>query len=171
MATTADLLLDSLGRSRETAHQVLDDTPEELLATPPAPGTNTVAWLVWHLTRGLDEQVAERPRATTPCGRPAAGASGFALPLPADAHGYGMTFDEVLLGAGLAPSTCAATSTPPSTPPPRPCAPSPTPTSTGSSTSTGTRRSPSPCGWSASSTTAPSTSGQAAYASGILSRR
>ena len=96
MATTADLLLDSLERVRDTAHQVLDDTPQELLATPPAPGANTVAWLVWHLSRGVDEQVA--------------GAFGYApvwtsggwrerldLPLPADAQGYGMTFDEVLL--------------------------------------------------------------------------
>jgi uncharacterized damage-inducible protein DinB len=59
MATTADLLLDSLARVRETAHWVLDDTPEHLLATPPAPGANTVAWLVWHLTRVQDDHVAE----------------------------------------------------------------------------------------------------------------
>jgi len=96
MATTADLLLDMLGRVRETAHRVLDDTPEALLATPPAPGTNTVAWLLWHLTRGLDEQVA------AVFGSDAVWEAGgwrerLALPLPADAHGYGMTFDEVLL--------------------------------------------------------------------------
>ncbi len=96
MATTADLLLDSLDRVRDTAHQVLDDTPQELLATPPAPGTNTVAWLVWHLTRGLDEQAAGV------FGYDAVWEAGgwrerLALPLPADAHGYGMTFDEVLL--------------------------------------------------------------------------
>jgi len=96
MATTSDLLLDSLGRVRETAHQVLDDIPEELLATPPAPGTNTVAWLLWHLTRGLDEQVAHA------FGRDALWEAGgwrerLALPLPGDAHGYGMTFEEVLL--------------------------------------------------------------------------
>ena len=96
MATTADLLLDSLERVRETAHRVLDDTPEPKLATPPALGTNTVAWLVWHLTRGLDEQVAGA------LGYDAVWEAGgwrerFALPLPADAHGYGMTFDEVLL--------------------------------------------------------------------------
>jgi hypothetical protein len=95
MATTADLLIDFLDRVRDTAHQVLDDTPDHDLATPPAPGTNTVAWLVWHLTRGVDAQVA--------------GALGYdtvweadgwrerlALPLPADVHGYGMSFDEVL---------------------------------------------------------------------------
>src|SRR4051794_23324734 len=95
MATTSDLLLDVLGRVRDAAHRVLDDTPEELLATPPAPGTNTIAWLVWHLARGLDAQVADA------FGRDAVWEAGgwrerLALPLPADAQGYGMTFDEVL---------------------------------------------------------------------------
>lgn len=96
MATTADLLIDSLGRVRETAHQVLDDTPEDLLATPPAPGTNTVAWLVWHLTRGLDAQVAGA-FGYDPAWEAGGWRERFALPLPADAHGYGMSFDEVLL--------------------------------------------------------------------------
>lgn len=95
MATTADILLDSIGRVRENAHAVLDGTPEDDLATPPAPGTNTVAWLVWHLTRGLDEQVAQV------FGYDAVWEAGgwrarFDLPLPPDAHGWGMTFDEVL---------------------------------------------------------------------------
>ena len=59
MATTTDLLLDFLGRPREVAHAVLDDTPEDLLSTPPAPGANTVAWLLWHLPAAMDEQVAQ----------------------------------------------------------------------------------------------------------------
>jgi hypothetical protein len=95
MATTADLLTDFLDRVRDTARQVLHDTPEHDLATPPAPGTNTVAWLVWHLTRGVDAQVSGA------LGYDAVWEAGgwrerFALPLPADAHGYGMTFDQVL---------------------------------------------------------------------------
>lgn len=96
MATTADLLVDSLERVRETAHRVLDDTPGHLLATPPAPGTNTVAWLVWHLTRGLDEQVADA-FGHDPVWEAGGWRERLALPLPPDAHGYGMGFDEVLL--------------------------------------------------------------------------
>ena len=95
MATTADLLLDSLERVRETAHWVLDDTPEPTLATPPAPGANTVAWLVWHLTRVLDEQVADA-LGYDPVWEAGGWRERFALPFPPDAHGYGMTFDEVL---------------------------------------------------------------------------
>lgn len=95
MATTSDLMLDLLSRVRENVHAVLESTPQDRLADPPAPGTNTIAWLVWHLTRVLDEQVAEV------FGYPAAWEAGgwrerLALGLPPDAHGYGMTFDEVL---------------------------------------------------------------------------
>lgn len=96
MATTADLLIDLFGRVSDTARQVLRDTPQDALGTPPAAGTNTVAWLVWHLTRALDEQAAHA------LGYDAVWEAGgwrerFALPLPPDAHGYSMTFDEVLL--------------------------------------------------------------------------
>ncbi len=95
MATTADLLIDSLDRVRDAAHTVLDDTPEDLLGTPPAPSTNTIAWLVWHLSRGVDAQVAGA------FGYDVVWEAGgwrerFALPLPADAHGYGMTFEQML---------------------------------------------------------------------------
>ena len=95
MASPSDLLLDTLSRVRESVHAVLESTPEDRLAQPPAEGANTVAWLVWHLTRVLDEQVAEV------FGYPAVWAAGgwcerLALPLPPDAHGYGMSFDEVL---------------------------------------------------------------------------
>ncbi|HET6968221.1 MAG TPA: DinB family protein, partial [Ornithinibacter sp.] len=85
MATTSDLLLDLLSRVRENVHAVLESTPEDRLAQPPAEGANTVAWLVWHLTRVLDEQTAEV------FGYPAVWEAGgwrerMALPLPADAH-------------------------------------------------------------------------------------
>lgn len=95
MATTSDLLVDLLSRVRENVHSVLESTPGDRLASPPAPGTNTVTWLVWHLTRVLDEQVAEV------FGYPAVWEAGgwrerLALPVPPDAHGYGMPFEEVL---------------------------------------------------------------------------
>jgi uncharacterized damage-inducible protein DinB len=95
MATVSDLLLDGLGRVRETVHGLLDDLPEEQLAQPPAPGANTVAWLVWHLSRVLDEHVADAFDVDV------VWTSGgwyerFALPFPASAHGYGMSFDDVL---------------------------------------------------------------------------
>jgi hypothetical protein len=95
MATVSDILLDALDRVRETVHGLLDDVPEERLAEPPVEGANTVAWLVWHLSRVLDGHVADAFDADV------VWTSGgwqerFALPFPASASGYGMTPDEVL---------------------------------------------------------------------------
>ena len=95
MATVSDLLLDALGRVRETVHGLLDDVPEDRLAEPPAPGANTVAWLVWHLTRVLGDHVADAFDLDT------VWTSGgwydrFGLPFPATAHGYGMDYADVL---------------------------------------------------------------------------
>jgi uncharacterized damage-inducible protein DinB len=95
MATVNDLLLDSFGRVRDVVHRVLDEVPADDLASPPAPGTNTIAWLLWHLTRVVDDHTADafgHDQVWTSDGW----YERFALPFPAEAHGYGMSFDEVL---------------------------------------------------------------------------
>ncbi|WP_392543435.1 mycothiol transferase [Oryzobacter telluris] len=95
MATSAELLGDTFSRVRETVNGVLHATDEEHLARPPAPGANTVAWLVWHLTRILDDHVAgafDLEQVWTRDGW----YERFALPFPAEAHGYGHTWDDVL---------------------------------------------------------------------------
>lgn len=94
MAGTADLITDSLDRVRESVHSVLDDTPEEDLAAPPAPQTNTVAWLVWHLSRVLDDHLAQafdREQVWTAD----RWVDRFALPFPPEAHGFGQSWEEV----------------------------------------------------------------------------
>ena len=95
MASVSDILLDSLGRVRETVHGLLDDVPEEHLTEPPAPGTNTIAWLVWHLTRVVDEHVADAFDVDV-VWTTGGWYDRFALPFPASAHGYGMSYDDVL---------------------------------------------------------------------------
>lgn len=95
MATVSDLLLDALGRVRSTVHGLLDDIPEDRLAEPPAPGANTVAWLVWHLSRVLDEHVAEAFDLDV-VWTSGGWAGRFGLPFPATASGYGQSYDEVL---------------------------------------------------------------------------
>ena len=95
MASVSDILLDSLGRVRETVHGLLDDVPEEHLTEPPAPGTNTIAWLVWHLTRVVDEHVADAFDVDV-VWTTGGWYDRFALPFPASVHGYGMSYDDVL---------------------------------------------------------------------------
>ncbi|MFV0525899.1 MAG: mycothiol transferase [Acidimicrobiales bacterium] len=65
------------------------------------PGANTVAWLIWHLTRVEDDHVAA---AAAVLGRVELAEQAyttdgfvdrFALPFPPEAHGYGMTTEQV----------------------------------------------------------------------------
>jgi len=93
VVTSADLLCDLFGRVREAVHDVLDGLAPDELAFRPA-RANSIAWLVWHLTRIQDDHVAD-----------AAGldqvwtASGWAhrmaFPFDPSATGYGHSNDEV----------------------------------------------------------------------------
>jgi uncharacterized damage-inducible protein DinB len=95
MASVSDILIDALGRVRETVHGLLDDVPEDDLAEPPAPGANTIAWLVWHLTRVVDEHVADAFD-TDVVWTSGGWFDRFGLPFPASTHGFGMSYDDVL---------------------------------------------------------------------------
>ncbi len=54
-----DVLLDSFDRLPELVHDAVDGlSPQQLTWAPPG-GTNTIGWLVWHLTRVQDHHVAQ----------------------------------------------------------------------------------------------------------------
>jgi uncharacterized damage-inducible protein DinB len=55
----AGLLQDLFGRVDEHVHEALDDLAPDHLTAVVGPGTNTIAWLVWHLTRVQDHHVSE----------------------------------------------------------------------------------------------------------------
>jgi len=52
-------LTELYDRIPDLVRAAVEDLDAEQLATPPAPGANTVGWLVWHLTRVQDHHVAE----------------------------------------------------------------------------------------------------------------
>jgi len=56
---TAELLADAHGRIQEVVHEAVEGLTAEELATTPDRGGNSVAWLVWHLTRVQDDHIAE----------------------------------------------------------------------------------------------------------------
>ncbi|MFJ9663360.1 DinB family protein [Streptomyces sp. NPDC101219] len=54
-----DILIDGFGRVREEVHAAVGGLGPEGLDARPAPGANSPAWLVWHLTRVQDDHVAD----------------------------------------------------------------------------------------------------------------
>ena len=45
----ADVLIDLYGRLPPLCHEAVEGLTPEQLVQPPAPGANTIGWLVWHL--------------------------------------------------------------------------------------------------------------------------
>ena len=56
---TSELLADAFGRIGTTVTAVLDDLDTEKLNWRPGGTGNSIAWLLWHLCRIQDEQLAE----------------------------------------------------------------------------------------------------------------
>lgn len=56
---TSELLLDAYGRIRQIVRRATDGLDAEGLAYRPDPEANSIAWLIWHLTRIQDDHVSE----------------------------------------------------------------------------------------------------------------
>ena len=76
----SELMTDALGRIPDLVHASVDGLSDDDLAWRPDPGANTIAWLVWHLTRIEDDHVADV--AGTTQAWEGGWADRFALPLP-----------------------------------------------------------------------------------------
>ena len=89
-----DLLLTAFDDVEVAVRGALEGIDPDLLTARVDPGANTVAWLVWHLTRVQDDHVAEVAGVEQTW--TAEGWAGrFALPLDDDATGYGAGSDDV----------------------------------------------------------------------------
>jgi uncharacterized damage-inducible protein DinB len=85
---TGELLADAFGRIREVVYEAVDGLTAAELAERPDRESNSVAWLIWHLTRVQDDHVADvagDDQVWTSQGW----AERFGLPFPAGATGYG----------------------------------------------------------------------------------
>ena len=56
--TSAELVVDAFSRIRGAVHRAVDGLTAEQLSFRVEPGANSIAWLVWHLTRIQDDHVA-----------------------------------------------------------------------------------------------------------------
>ncbi|MEV6622268.1 DUF664 domain-containing protein [Amycolatopsis sp. NPDC051106] len=84
----ADLLVDGFGRVRENVHAAVEGLTAEQLRTRLDDGGNSIAWLVWHLTRVQDDHVAD-VAGTEQVWTGQDWLSRFGLPFPAGDTGYG----------------------------------------------------------------------------------
>lgn len=97
--TTADLLVDAFGRIKDNVHGALADLTTEDLGVRVDPGANSIAWLLWHLTRVQDDHVADlvgRQQVWVTAGW----ARRFALPFEDGVIGYGHSSQDVAQLAG-----------------------------------------------------------------------
>lgn len=92
--TTEELLRDAFDRIHELVHHAVDGLTGDELCYRPDPDANSIAWLVWHLTRIQDDHVAAL--AGTEQAWTSDGWFGrFGLPLDPTETGYGHDADDV----------------------------------------------------------------------------
>ncbi|HYQ64560.1 mycothiol transferase [Actinophytocola sp.] len=96
--TSADLLVDAFGRIREIVHATVDGLSEDQLTYRPGDDANSIAWLVWHLTRIQDDHVA--------------GVAGTEQVWPKWADRFGLPFDQRDTGYGHRSADVAAVRVP-----------------------------------------------------------
>ena len=89
-----ELLLDAFARIRETVASTLDGVDDAALLRRPSGTGNSIAWLIWHLSRVEDAQLASAAglkQVWTSQGF----AGRFSLPLPERDTGYGHSTGQV----------------------------------------------------------------------------
>ena len=90
--TSAEILVDAFGRTTSCTFSWVRGLTSGQLAERLAPEANSIAWLVWHLTRVQDDHVADAfgvPQVWTDYGKR------FELPLEPYDTGYGHSSDQV----------------------------------------------------------------------------
>src|SRR5712691_6843158 len=92
--TIAELLTDAFTRIREVVHEAVDGQKPDQLAFRPDEQANSIAWLVWHLTRVADDHVAD-VAGTDQVWTSGGWAERFGLPFEPTETGYGHGSDEV----------------------------------------------------------------------------
>lgn len=92
--TSAELLVDAYSRIRHIVHQAVDGLPPDSLAARVDPDANSIAWLVWHLSRVQDDHLAD-VMGTEQVWTSRGWAQRFGLPFEPSATGYGHGTKEV----------------------------------------------------------------------------
>ncbi|MFD5779191.1 DUF664 domain-containing protein [Streptomyces sp. NPDC126933] len=100
MTASGDLLIDAFGRIRETVHEVVDGLTPDELAVRLDDGANSIAWLVWHLSRVQDDHIADAA-GTDEVWLSEDWSKRFELPFSRGATGYGHSPKDVAALGGI----------------------------------------------------------------------
>ena len=100
MTAATEILIDSVGRIRDVATRAATGLGEHQLTARVDPEANTIGWLLWHIGRVQDAQVAEiagRTEVWTDDGWE----QRFGLPFDSTETGYAQSADEVAQVKGV----------------------------------------------------------------------
>ena len=92
--TSAELLTDAFGRIRDSVHAAVRGLTPAQLAFRVDAEANSIAWLVWHLTRIQDDHIAG-VAGTEQVWTSGGWVDRFGLPFDRLAHGYGHSSADV----------------------------------------------------------------------------
>lgn len=99
--TTNQILIDAFERIKETVHRTVAELGEAQLSYRPSEDANSIAWLVWHLTRIQDNHLAELIKQEE-IWTGAGWAEKFDLPFDSSTTGFGHSSGEVGMVAATA---------------------------------------------------------------------
>ncbi|MEU3461016.1 DUF664 domain-containing protein [Streptomyces sp. NPDC006733] len=91
---SAELLADAFGRVQETVHGAVEGLTADELTARVDDSANSIAWLVWHLTRVQDDHVADLA-GTEQVWTAQGWFDRFQLPFAPAATGYGQDSEDV----------------------------------------------------------------------------
>jgi uncharacterized damage-inducible protein DinB len=100
MTTTTEALIDAFQRIQQVVRRTVDGLDDEQLSYNVDGSSNTIAWLVWHLSRVQDNHVSELAD-TDEAWTTEGWFDRFALPFDRSATGYGQSADEVSAVRGI----------------------------------------------------------------------
>lgn len=89
-----EILRDCFARIAEQVQAVAKDLTADDATWRPDPDANTIAWLLWHLSRVQDDHLADLA-GTEQVWISDGWAERFGLPFEVEAHGYGQSSDKV----------------------------------------------------------------------------
>jgi uncharacterized damage-inducible protein DinB len=91
---SAEVLVEAFGRVRDVVHDAVSGLTPEQLAFRVDEDANSIAWLVWHLTRIQDDHIADVAQ-TEQVWTSEGLIERFGLPFDPRATGYGHSSDDV----------------------------------------------------------------------------